>query len=399
MDVRKYSADWVFPVSRPPIRRGVVVLDRSGRVEALTGPEGHDPAGVHYRPGALVPGFVNTHCHLELSHMQGVAPTGTGLIEFITVVVRQRAADPEHIARAVEEAEEAMYREGIVAVGDIANQPDAHAVKARGRIRYHTFVESFDFLDPARSEEALNTFRKAYDALKPVIGGKRSLVPHAPYSVSPKLFGLLNDGQEDDDVTVSIHNQETPDEEALFLHGGGRFPDFFRSFGVDLSNFRPTGRPAIHYAMQHLDPSRRTLFVHNTLTGEADIRAAQAWNPRVYWATCALANLYIENRLPDYRAFVDAGARMTIGTDSLTSNWQLSVLEEIKAIQRFNSWIPFETLLQWATLNGAEALGFGEDLGSLDPGKRPGLVHLALSGDAPWSLGPEVKATLLVPAH
>lgn len=394
----KYSADWVFPVSGPPIRQGVVVMDRVGRVEAVTGPEGHDPAGLDYRAGVLVPGFINTHCHLELSHMRGVAPTGTGLIEFITVVVRQRAADPEHIARAVEEAEEAMYREGIVAVGDIANQPDAHAVKSRGRIRYHTFVESFDFLDPARAEQALEAFRKAYDTLQPTAGGKRALVPHAPYSVSPRLFGLLRQGQEED-VTISIHNQETPDEEALFLHGGGRFPEFFRSFGVDLSHFRPTGRTAIHYAIQHLDPDRRTLFVHNTLTGADDIRAAQEWNPRVYWATCALANLYIENRLPDYRAFVDAGARLTIGTDSLTSNWQLSVLEEMKAIQRYNSWIPFETLLRWATLNGAEALGFEGDLGSLDPGKRPGLVHLSLHGDAPWTLQPEVLATLLVSAH
>jgi aminodeoxyfutalosine deaminase len=396
---RKFGADWVFPVQGPPVRRGVVVMAADGRVLEVSGPEGHDPASVDFRPGALVPGMVNTHCHLELSHMQGLAPTGTGLIAFITTVVRQRQADPERILQAIADAEEAMYHEGVVAVGDIANQPDAHAVKAKGRIRYHTFVECFDFLDPSRAAAALESFRKAFDTLIPVAGGKRSLVPHAPYSVSPDLFRLLAESQEEEDITISIHNQETPDEEALFRHGGGSFPDFFRSLGMDLAHFRPSGQSAIHYALAHLDPGRRTLFVHNTLSTAEDIRAAQAWNERVYWATCANANLYIENRLPDYRVFVETGARMTIGTDSLTSNWQLSVLEEMKTIQRLNSWIAFETLLRWATLNGAEALGFDDELGSLVPGKRPGLVHLSLSGEAPWRLGQEVQATLLVPAH
>ncbi|MEY4906115.1 MAG: hypothetical protein RLZZ292_3930, partial [Bacteroidota bacterium] len=91
------------------------------------------------------------------------------------------------------------------------------------------------------------------------------------------------------------------------------------------------------------------------------------------WATCANANLYIENRLPNYQLFLDADARMTIGTDSLTSNWQLSVLEELKTIQRFQSYVPTETLLRWATLHGAQALGFDQDLGSLEIGKTPGV--------------------------
>ncbi|MBP6681145.1 MAG: amidohydrolase family protein, partial [Saprospiraceae bacterium] len=108
----------------------------------------------------------------------------------------------------------------------------------------------------------------------------------------------------------------------------------------------------------------------------ADIEAAQSWSDQVYWATCANANLYIENRLPFYKHFIDAGARMTIGTDSLTSNWQLSILEEMKTISRYQSYVPFETLLQWATLNGAMALGMEDTLGSLDKGKTPGVLVL-----------------------
>ena len=97
---------------------------------------------------------------------------------------------------------------------------------------------------------------------------------------------------------------------------------------------------------------------------------------QVYWATCPNANLYIENRLPDYQAFLDTDARVTIGTDSLTSNWQLSVLEEMKTIARYQSYVPFETLLRWATLNGAQSLGFDDTLGSFEVGKKPGVLSL-----------------------
>jgi cytosine/adenosine deaminase-related metal-dependent hydrolase len=137
-----------------------------------------------------------------------------------------------------------------------------------------------------------------------------------------------------------------------------------------------------------LNPANRTLFVHNTLTSRADIAAAQAWSPHVFWATCPNANLYIENRLPNYAAFLDAGARVTIGTDSLTSNWQLSILEEMKTIARYQRFVPFEALLRWATLHGAQALGFDDTLGSLEVGKTPGI--LVIQGVAPdWKLGAE----------
>ena len=149
-----------------------------------------------------------------------------------------------------------------------------------------------------------------------------------------------------------------------------------------------------------MDPRCRALFVHNTLSTPEDIAAAQAWAQNgAYWATCANANLYIENRLPNYQHFLDADAKMTIGTDSLTSNWQLSVLEELKTIHRFQSYFPFSTLIQWATLNGAEALQFDEDLGSIEVGKTPGInlfTGLAWSGPEDFQFVVQTEVTRLV---
>ena len=302
-----------------------------------------------------------------------------------------RVAEPEEILDAIERAGREMYENGIVAVGDISNKLDTKAHKESSPIRYYTFVEMFDFLQNEGAQKTFNMYKQVYNGQSDAGGNRKSCVPHAPYTVSPRLFSLLQEANADNDITVSIHNQETEHEDHFFLHKTGGFVEFYKSFGFPLNHFEATGKTSIHYALQQMNPHCRTLFVHNTMTGPEDIRAAHSWSDKVYWATCANANLYIENRMPCYQHFLDEGARMTIGTDSLTSNWQLSVLEEMKTIARFQSYVPFETLLRWATLNGAEALGFEKDLGSIEAGKKPGLNLLNLDQNLKLAAGTQVK--------
>jgi aminodeoxyfutalosine deaminase len=373
--MRKLTADRVYPVDTDPISEGVVITDDNGKILAL-GTRAEHPDATRYE-GVLIPGFVNTHCHLELSHMRGKVNTGTGLIPFITGVVTQRNAPAEVIGEAIAAGEQEMLDGGIVALGDISNTTDTFAVKARGRMRYATFVELFDFLQDGGAEKAFADWSAVYEQLTLAPGSTRAYVPHAPYSVSPTLFARIRAANgEHINQTICIHNQETPPEMDLFRDKTGGFLAFYGGFGVSLEHFNATGQASIRYAMQHMDPAQRTLFVHNTLTSRADLEAAQAWSSRTYWATCPNANLYIENRLPDYAAFIERGARVTIGTDSLTSNWQLSILAEMQTIARYQSYVPFDTLLRWATFNGAEALGFDDTLGSLTPGKTPGVLQL-----------------------
>ena len=275
--------------------------------------------------------------------MKTKVDTGTGLIPFISAVVAYRDFPMEEILDSIAKGDQEMYEEGIVAVGDISNKLDTAAQKDKSAIQYYTFVEMFDFLQNSEAENTYKQYKTVFDGQSTSHGNKKSCVPHAPYSVSPKLFQMINETNSDD-VTVSIHNQETLDENNLFLSKTGGFLDFYQSFKISLDKFQANGQTAIHYALQHMNPHCRTLFVHNTMTNVADIKAAQTWSEKVYWATCANANLYIENRLPNYQYFLDTDAKMTIGTDSLTSNWQLSVLEEMKTIARFQSYIDFETL-------------------------------------------------------
>jgi len=388
--MRKISADIVYTVSGNSIENGVVIVDDQGVVQAVDQRSNHDLASLEIHKGTLVPGFVNTHCHLELSHMKGKVNTGTGLIPFIASVVNFRDIPEAEILDAIQKGDQEMYDNGIVAVGDISNKVDTVAQKAASKIKYYTFVEMFDFLQPGMTASEYEKYYQVYQQHENSAKNRKSCVPHAPYTVSRNLFEKLkrtNDGL----CTISIHNQETPGENSLFLNKTGDLIDFYNSFGIPLDAFQPTGKTSIHYAIENMDPKHRTLFVHNTLTTVEEIQAANDWSDHVFWATCANANLYIENRLPNYQAFLDTNARMTIGTDSLTSNWQLSVLEEMKTISRFQSYVPFETLLEWATLNGAKALGFEEELGSIEVGKKPGINLLNIQPNETIGLSTTIK--------
>lgn len=392
--MRKISADFICPVSAPPIQDGVVMVNSDGAIVELGTKTQHDPASLEYYPGVIVPGFINTHCHLELSHMKDKVATGTGLLPFLNSVVKYRDFPMEVILDAIEQADREMYEGGIVAVGDISNKLDTAAQKNKSRLNYYTFVEMFDFMQDQSAQAAFDQWWPVFQGQSAANGNKKSCVPHAPYTVSASLFQRLREVNFEAEITVSIHNQETPDEDALFLSKTGGFLDFYQGFGIPLDEFRATGKTSIHSVFAQLNPRQRNLFVHNTMTTTADIQAAQQWSDRVFWATCPNANLYIENRLPNYSLFLNENAKMTIGTDSLTSNWQLSILEEMKTIARYQSYVPFETLLQWATLNGAEALGYEAKLGSIEMGKSPGLNLLNL--DASFQLDSKTTVKRLI---
>ena len=373
-----YQADWIFPANSSPIPNGFLEVDDQGRILSLGQQAPSSDQPILKLQGALVPGFINAHCHLELSHLRGRIPSGTGLLPFLRGVVGLREVPAEEIQAAIREADRFMWEEGIQAVGDISNTVDTAKVKSQSPIEYFTFVEVFDFLQGA--DMAKQVFAKAQQTYEAHEDPKR-MVPHAPYTVSPELFALIRDFNPRGG-TLSIHNQETPAEDQLFLDKSGDFLDFYRDFGFSLDAFAPFGKTSLAATLPQLDPNRRTLFVHNTLTTEADIDLAEDWSEKVYWATCPRANQYIEQRLPDYEMLFDSGVRVCIGTDSLSSNYSLSILEEMKLIQEACPTIDLRTLVSWATLNGAEALGLDARLGTFSPGKLPGVVLIeGLDGD------------------
>ncbi len=380
--MKRLTADLLIPMDRAPVKDGVVVVDDQGHIVELGDRSSYVASSLQYYRGALIPGWVNAHCHLELSHMRGIIPSGTGLIDFIKSIVLLRNFEKELVKAAIIRQDRYMREEGIVAVGDISNLADTAEIKKDSSIRYHSFVECFDLLQEEAADEHFEAALELFDEFKAPKANRVSIVPHASYSVSPTLFRYIRETNPLG-ATISIHNQETPEEDRFFRDKTGGFAGFYRDFGLSIETFEPTGKSALESILPYLSPDRKTLFVHNTCTTAKDIRLARERIKRTYWATCPNANLYIENRLPDYKVWLKEGATICVGTDSLSSNWQLSVLEEVKTILRFNSFLDWLEVLKWATLHGAQALSMDDTLGSLTPGKSPGILHLDLDIHAP----------------
>ena len=199
-----------------------------------------------------------------------------------------------------------------------------------------------------------------------------SIVPHAPYSVSSALFRLVA-GFPGNHV-LTIHNQETEAENEFYLSGKGDFLRLYQQMGLDVSFFRGTGKRSLASYLPYFYRNQSLILVHNVATGEEDLRAGGAGGATLYFCLCPNANRYISDRLPDVEMLVRNGCTIVMGTDSLASNHQLSILEEIKTLEQAFPLLGVERLLQWATYNGARALQLDGMLGSFAPGKQPGVV-------------------------
>lgn len=366
------SASWIYPVSAAPLKNGVVAIAEDGTISAiLTAGQAQllQLTNVTHYEGIVVPGFINTHCHLELSHLAGKIPEHTGLPGFVQQVMQQREADDDSMLTAMINADAEMYANGIVAIGDISNQPFSRAVKLNSPLYYHTFVEAMGF-NPSRADEIMEKAIATKNAFAPL---KATVVPHAPYSVSDALFAGINRAANAADESITIHNQETAEENAFFETKTGHFLKLYEYLNLDISFFSAIGKTSLQTYLPLMPPLPRTLLVHNTFTSKEDVDFAIAEQRNLFWCLCPNANVYIENRLPDVRLLMQRGLKITVGTDSLASNHQLSILAELYTLQEMLD-IPFNVLLHWATLNGAEFLGMENTLGSLEPGKKPGII-------------------------
>jgi len=371
MQYRKFRAEQLFDGYTLRKTDDTLIADRAGKiVEIVAAADAGDD--VESFNGILSPGFINCHCHLELSHLKNVIPPHTGLIDFLCSVVTKRGFEQELIQEEIRKAEQEMYENGIVAVGDIGNTADTAAVKRNSKIRWHNFVEVLGFTDEKASSN-LQQYSAVAEQLK--THQRTSLVPHAPYSISPLTFQLINDATAGQ--IISIHNQETAAEDELYQTGAGDFLRLFKIFGFDRSPFPVTGTTSIRSYLPYFNKQQTVFLIHNTWMPEEDVKWANEYSAandlQLVYCLCINANLYIENKVPPVAYFQQQHCNLVLGTDSYSSNWQLSIAKEIQALLQHTT-VTAEQALQMATLNGAKALQWQQDLGSFEKNKQPGIV-------------------------
>jgi len=369
--VKYYSADYILPVSDKPIQEGVIGVDENGEIIGVYPSNAKEISGqpiIKHR-GIITPGFVNAHCHLELSHLKGKLPKHTGLIPFIKAVIGRRHADEADIMEAMQKADAEMKANGIVAVGDIVNKAISKDIKSKSTLFYHTFVEILCF-EPEKAQEI---FREGLDLCEKFDGLPSSITPHAPYSVCKEIFRFLKQLHHPERNLLSIHNQETEEENKFFRYKSGAFVDFYQSLGRDISFFKAQARDSIQSIVPLLPKKQPVMFVHNTYTNMKDIFFVERFSGNITWCLCPNANLYIENRLPKIDLFLHQDSPITLGTDSLASNEKLCILSELLTLHENFAVLNFEETIKWATINGARYLGIDHTYGSIEKGKKPGL--------------------------
>ena len=384
MSYQKFQATQLFTGTEMLDADHVLITDSNGKVEdIILSKDAGD--NIQQLNGLLSPGFINCHCHLELSHMKGLIPEHTGLVDFVFKVVNERHFPEEEIRDAIANAEDEMLLNGIVAVGDICNNTLTLEQKKLGRLSYYNFIEVSGWLTEV-AEQRFEKSHTVYTAFSQLQNSSHNhsyknqncLVPHAPYSVSDKLWQLMSPYFENN--TVTIHNQETAFEDDLFINGSGDFTRMYHKMQMDISFFKPPGKSSLQSYFHKLNKAKKGLLVHNTFTKETDIvyasRESEIMNLELYYCLCINANKFIEQTLLQIDMFRKNNCQLVIGTDSIASNWHLSILDELKTITQHFPGIPLTELLQWATCNGAKALQMENTLGSFEIGKQPGVILL-----------------------
>jgi aminodeoxyfutalosine deaminase len=373
MGYKKFRGDQIFDGYRMLDDQQVLIATEDARIENIV-PLTEAGDDVQYFSGILCPGFINCHCHLELSHMKGKITEQAGLVDFIHKIITERHFPEEEILVAIEKAEDEMLLNGIVAVGDICNNTLALPQKRKGRIYYHNFIEASGFnpqLASQRFERSLSFFN-AYVQYHNGPSRSNSIVPHAPYSVADELWEKIIHFP--GNQLQTIHNQETIAENEWFINKKGEFVDFYKKMNIDTLFFQPSGKNSLPSYLLKFLKNQQVILVHNVHTSEEDIQFAKASGRRISWCFCPSANQYIGGQLPAINQFIKNECDIVLGTDSLASNHQLNILGEINTIRAQFPGISSDQLLRWATSNGAKALQMDKLLGSFEKGKRPGVV-------------------------
>jgi cytosine/adenosine deaminase-related metal-dependent hydrolase len=376
MHYRKLQADGIFNGFDWANDRSVLILDETGQVENIVSEENAGD-GVERFNGIITPGFVNAHCHLELSHLKNKVPPRIGLVAFLLTVIKSRAATKKEILRHIFLAEEEMFENGIVAAADICNTDHTVPVKKESKLSWYNQVEVINLHDrnwPAQ-------LQKFSDVIKTFNGLKKTLTPHAPYSVSSRAFTTIN--EQTAQSVISIHNQETAEENYLFMSGEGEFIRFYETLGEEGSPFSISGKSSLQTWLPYFTKGQTIVLVHNTFISEEDLlfakTHAEKFGLKLVYCLCPNANLYIENRLPPVDLLMKHECKIVIGTDSYSSNWQLNIAAEIKTLQEYFPQLLLKNLLKYATSNGAELLNLSSDFGSFEKGKQPGVVLLEMN--------------------
>ena len=370
----RYTAEYVYTLAGQPLRRGFVETSADGTILRV----GICPEGEEVSEGILCPGFVNAHCHVELSYLKGKFRKGTGMAGFIDQInaLRDTSSEEEKVA-AIWGAMDSLWAQGVSAMADISNCADSFAVKASHPLYTRTFLEVFG-ASPADFDAVMASVRELQTQAH-AFGLDAAPTPHSCYTMSPELLSASSVAGLEDGF-LSYHSEESEEEEEMMRYGRG--PMWENRLANGIPTPPVTGTSSLEYFLERLraaglqEPVQgHVLLVHECCLTPEGAAAALGALAHPFLAVCPLSNLFIHNSLPPIDVMKGSGIPICVGTDSLSSNDELNMLSELVCLKD-HFGLDWQELLEWACLNGARFLGLEDRLGTLEPGKKPGVVRI-----------------------
>jgi cytosine/adenosine deaminase-related metal-dependent hydrolase len=375
--MKRFTAEYVYTLTGEPLRHAFVEVEEDGTVIRT----GLCPEDEKVGPGILCPGFVNAHCHVELSYMKGMFRKGTGMAGFIDQINALRdTSSMEDKLTALKEAMDSMWNQGVQAMADISNCADSFAVKAAHPMYTRTFLEVFGAV-PEECEDVMKGVRELQEKAH-AFGLDAAPTPHSCYTMSPELVSASSAAGLEDGF-LSFHSEESDEEEQMMMSGSGPMWDNRVANGIPMPPV--TGTSSLEYFLMRLraaglrEPVQgHVLLVHECCLTPEGAAAAKKALAQPFLAVCPLSNRFIHNMLPPIPVMRASGIPICVGTDSLSSNDELNMAAELACLQEAFD-VPVQELLTWACLNGARFLGKEDVMGTLEAGKKPGVVRLFLA--------------------
>lgn len=410
-----YRASWVCSVDRPPIKNGFVEVDsnRITNVGSIANYQGPRQRIVDLGDGAIIPGLINAHCHLEFSDLpRPLGEPGIRFTDWIRLIVKSRAdsneQSPDKKSNAIKQGIEQSAHSGVAGIGEICTLPfEQGAYDCQTPISILHFLEQLgsdqSALENQQAQLLKHLNRSSVDSVENESLKAQTTFgasPHAPYSCHPKLVEQMCRLAAENNRIVAMHLAETKAERELLDSQSGDFVELLKDFGVWNPNAFPKDR-SIFSTLATLSKTK-SLIVHGNYLNEAELDFVAQHRDHMNVVFCPRTHAFFEHDAYPLNEILERKIEVAIGTDSLASNPDLNLFAELKEVARSFPQLAAEQVLKFGTINGAAAIGYDSQLGTLAPGKAAALCFVEQSeGDTAspineWLFGPSSRCRRLV---
>ena len=393
--IQKIEADWILPVTSPPIKDGVIIVD--GNVVKAMGIKRELSSfpcdkTIDCSNKILMPGFINAHIHLELTGLRGRIKKGLPFVEWAREIVSIRRNITENeIATDIKDGLDELISSGVTAVGDFSQTGITAKILNEKGLRGTVFIEFSRSFRPDMKDEIMQRLRKVaagfslreyaitvtqpkgcdYQNLDNIRFG---VAPHAPYSVSRELLQDSYRFAQKKRFPFAIHISEMTEEIDFIKNGSGAMRDLLIEFGVWNDSWIPPQTTPVKY-LNSLGVLKKATGIHLNIVTEGDINILKENNVSVVY--CAGSNKWFgRNWKYPLKEFLNRGINVAIGTDSLSSNEKLNIFYEMRVIKENFPDLENDIILKMATINGAKAIGFENEIGEIAVGRKADIIGI-----------------------